>query len=268
MRNKKTITLAMVLVIASAALFASGASETDKLWFHADEAADASSVFLPGTRIIEMTTFDASGAALETSGATVYQTPVNYGRYLENRIVGDGSIVDLLGRFFDGGVITPFEDNLYDIDYSVAGTEILDGRVCTVYEVELAMDKALLTYDPNYQASGDIIGWDSSNEDFDDTLLATVWIDQDTKAIVKLVNEWKIDDGISSGKLAITQTVDYTVSTVDGTVVSLPSSIATDGRLTQRQDGSGYYTITDFSIKETQSDFFHDAKFARGESVD
>lgn len=268
MNKKRMITVATVLIVATAALFASGATETDKLWFHADEVADASVVFLPGTRTIELQTFDAAGNVLETSEATVSQTPVNYGRYIENRVTGDASALEILNRFFDGGVLTPFEDNLYDLDYDAVGTEVVNGRTCTVYDVELAFDSALLTYDPNYRASGEILGWDFSEDDFDDDITATIWVDQETNALVKLVNKWKISDVMSKGKLNITQTVDYEISTIEGEVITLPSTITTTGKLTQRESGSGYYTITDFSISETQSDFFYNEKFARGEIVD
>ncbi len=268
MSKKRLITVAAVLIAATAALFASGATETDKLWFYADKVADNSVLFLPGTRTIELQTFDASGDVLKTSASTVYQTPVNYGRYIENRITGDTDTVELLNRFFDGGVLTPFEDNLYDMDYDAVGTEIINGRTCTVYEVNMAFDSALLTYDPVYRASGEILGWNSDDDDFDDAITATIWVDQETNALVKLVNKWKINDVMSKGKLSIIQTVEYEISMIDAEVISLPSTITTTGKLTQRQDGSGYYTVTDFAINEVQSDFFYNEKFARGEIVD
>lgn len=267
MNKKRMITIAAVLLVTTAALFASGATETDKLWFHANKAADNSVSFLPGTRTIDMQTFDASGNVLETSQVTVYQTPVNYGRYLDNRVVGDTAALDILNRFFDGGVVTPFEDNLFDMDYDVVGTEVVNGLTCTVYEVEMAFDRALPTYDPNYEASGEIVGWDFSNDDFDGDITATIWVDQESKALVKLVNDWKLSEVMSKGNLSLIQTVDYEISTIDGETISLPSTIATTGKLTQRQGGSGYYAITEFAINEVQSDFFYNAKFARGESV-
>lgn len=267
MNKKRTFTVAAVLLVTTAALFASGASESDKLWFKANNVADASVAFLPGTRNIEMQTMDASGNVLETSQVTVYQTPINYGRYLDTRVSGDSAILDLVDRFFDGGVVTPFEDNLFDVDYDAAGTATVDGHTCTVYTVEMAFDRALLTYDPNYQASGDIVGWSFDDDDFNDKITATAWIDQQSGALIKLENVWKFSDVMSKGPISITQTVNYQVSELDGETVSIPATITTTGTLTQRKNGSGYYEITEFTMNETQSDFFYNAKFARGESV-
>ncbi len=127
MNKKRMTTIATALLVATTALFASGASESRELWSQANKVVDHSANYLPGTRTIAMRTLGVSGDILETSQATVHQALSGNDSHVDVRAVGDKEILDVLGKFFDGRVVTPFDNALFSVDSKATATEIVDG---------------------------------------------------------------------------------------------------------------------------------------------
>ncbi len=264
MNTKRIIATAVVLVAAVAMTFAAGTPETYKLWNQANKSADASSQYVAGTRDIVMQTLGSNGNVLSTSGVSVEQEGTLYGRYIDRETTGDASVVSFLDTFFDGGVITPFLDNLYNVSFAAAGTETINGTACQVYDVFIAFDKNMLTYTPNYENSGVILGWDAANDTFSGDYVSRVWIAQDTAALVKLENIWDVSD-LTNTTLVINQTVNYVQASNGSTTVSIPSTIVTTG-LVQGTVVGGYTSDTNFQVAERQNNFFLDTFYVRGNS--
>ena len=183
--------VAILLIAATGSLSASATGETasaDALWNKADTIADASEHYLPGIRQISYQETDGKGNTVYADQAVALLKGTNNDRYIEVRKFGNSDIFDLMERYTDGTVMTPFVDNLYDMDYTYTGvTETVNGKSCDVYNFEIALDSNLFQYDPNYTESGILLGWDSDEDDFDGSLTGTVWIDKVSGALMKQV---------------------------------------------------------------------------------
>lgn len=263
-KNRIVATVLIVsLMLITATLTASPTNET-ALWSKADQIADASESQIPSVRSISYYETDGNGNVVYSDQALVLIEGVANDRYLEVREYGDSEIFDLMDRYTDGLVLTPFNDNMYDVDYSYTGVdEIINGSQAAVYTFSMAYDEALPFYDPNYEETGTILGWDSDEEDFDGTITGTIWINKISGAPLKMETVYSLGDNTQSGTLDLTQTVFYTV---DNSVVQ-PSEIYTEGTLRVVAGQKGQINLTDFQIYEQQSNFWENEKFVKGESV-
>ncbi|MHC1692723.1 MAG: hypothetical protein AB9828_06840 [Sphaerochaetaceae bacterium] len=283
-RKMILISVAVLLMAVTTSLSASAIGETGAstaLWNKADTVMDASETYLPGVRQISYQETDGKGNAVYANQAVVLLESLNGGRYIQTREFGDQAIFDLMDRYTDGIVFTPFTDNVYALNtYDTGVTEIVDDKSCEVYNFELAVDKNLFFYDPNYTPSTEVIGWDASedttlnyvdkddfvrriddDDSFDGTLSGSVWIDKVSGAVVKLVNSFTFEDNGAKGTLSIEQTVFYDYS--NG--ICTPSLINTNGKLTEKADTLGKVLVTDFTISERQTSFWYNEKFIRGD---
>ncbi len=263
-KNRIVATVLIVsLMLITATLTASPTNET-ALWSKADQIADASELQIPSVRSISYYETDGNGNVVYSDQALVLIEGTANDRYLEVREYGDSEIFDLMDRYTDGLVLTPFNDNMYDVDYSYTGVdEIINGSQAAVYTFSMAYDEALPFYDPNYEETETILGWDSDEEDFDGTITGTIWIDKISGAPLKMETVYSLGDNTQSGTLDLTQTVFYTV---DNSVVQ-PSEIYTEGTLRVVAGQKGQINLTDFQIYEQQSNFWENEKFVKGESV-
>lgn len=263
--NKKIMAccVAILLVAAAGSLSASAATENNigvTLWSKANAIADASESHLPGVRQISYQETDGKGNTVYADQAVALLEGVLGGRYIQVREFGDEAIFDLMDRYTDGLVITPFADNLYAMEYTYTGvSETVNGKSADVYTFQMALDSDLLHYDPNYTPSGKLLGWDSDDDDFDDTFTGTIWLDRVTGAPVKLVNNISLPDNTTIGSLTIEQTIYFTIA--NGIVT--PSQIGTVGKLTIAAGTKGQILVTDFTMNETQSAFWKNDQFAR-----
>lgn len=274
MNKKRIVTITVALLVAATALFASAASEAHQLWIQADNIVDGSAAYLPRTRTIDMQTFDASGNVLETAQATVYQTLTDNGRNIDIRTAGDREVLDVLGTFSNGGIVTPFDNDLFSMTSKATGTETVDGKTCTVYEAKMAFGGTVIGYAPDDTLPCSVFGWrftndpmdyacedrdsqmSSFNGNFTGDVSATVWLDQHTGTLVKLENDWILDNGKAGERITLKQVVNYETSTVDGSTICLPSSIAATGKLVRTSGVIGVHKVVEFSINETQEGFF------------
>ena len=264
--NKKIMAccVAILLVAAAGSLSASAMTEDDAgsaLWGKANTIADASESYLPGVRQISYQETDGKGNTVYADQAVALLEGVLSGRYIQVREFGDEAIFDLMDRYTDGLVLTPFVDNLYAVDYSYTGvSESVNGKSTDVYTFKMALDSSLLQYDPNYTASGTLLGWDSDDDDFDGTCTGTIWLDRVTGAPVKLVNSYSLPDNTTIGSLKVEQTIYFTLA--NGIVT--PNQISTVGKLTIAAGTKGQILVTDFTMNETQSAFWQNENFIRG----
>jgi len=266
MVNKKRIVTTILIVslfLLTATVGAAPMNEAS-LWNKADQIADASESQLPGVRKIAYTETDGQGNALYTDQALVLIEGTNNNRYLTVREYGDSDIFDLMDRYTDGIVFTPFNDNLYDVDYSYTGVdEMIEGQLTAAYTFSMAYDASLPFYDPNYQESETILGWDSDDEDFDGSISGTIWLDKISGAPMKMETVYSLGDNTQEGTLDLTQTVYY--SAVKSLIV--PTQIYTEGTLRVVAGNHGQIELTDFQIYEEQTSFWENQKYAKGESV-
>jgi hypothetical protein len=263
--NKKIMAccVAILLVAAAGSLSASAATEISTgaaLWSKADVIADASETYLPGVRQIAYQETDGKGNTVYADQVVALLEGTHDGRYISVREFGDEAIFDLMDRYTDGMVITPFVDNLYAVEYTYTGVnETVNGKSADVYTFQIALDSNLLQYDPNYTASGTILGWDSDDDEFDGTLAGTIWLDRVTGAPVKLVNNYAFPNNTTIGTLNVEQTIYFALA--NGIVT--PNQIDTIGNLSISAGTKGQTLITDFTMNETQCAFWQNEKFAR-----
>ncbi len=254
----------ILLVVAAGSLSASAMTEDDAglaLWSKANTIADASESYLPGVRQISYQETDGKGNTVYADQAVALLEGVLGGRYIQVREFGDEAIFNLMDRYTDGLVLTPFVDNLYAVDHTYTGvSESVNGKSTDVYTFKMALDSSLLQYDPNYAASGTLLGWDSDEDDYDGTLSGTIWLDRVTGAPVKLVNNYSLPDNTTIGSLKVEQTIYFTLA--NGIVT--PNQINTVGKLTIAAGTKGQILVTDFTMNETQSAFWQNEKFIRG----
>ncbi len=270
MVTKKRI-VTSVLVISFLLLTATvGAAAMDEipnekaLWNKAELIADASESQIPGIRRISYKETDRKGNVVYADQAVVLIEGSHHNRYLAVREFGNEKVLDLMARYTDGLVLTPFNDNLYDIDYSYTGVdETIQGKATAVYTFSMAYDAALPFYDPNYRASGTILGWDSDEEDFDGTITGTIWLDKISGTPRKMETSYLLEDNTEVGTLKLTQTVYYSLENS----FILPTQISTQGSLQILAGRRGQIALTDFQIFEEQDAFWDNQKFTRGEIV-
>lgn len=237
---------------------------TGGLWKKADAIADASSTYLPGVRRITYQETDGKGNIVYADQAVALIESSHNGRYLQVREFGDEEIFSLIDRYSDGIVMTPFENNLKELDYEYSGiTEQVDGKTCDVFTFEMAYDASLPYYDPNYEASGNILNWDSDDEDFAGTIGGSMWIDKLSGAPVKMIVNYLFEDNTQQGTLKLNQTVYF--SYTNGIVT--PATIRTTGTLSIQAGQKGQLSVKDFVIEEEQLSFWQNEKFARGTTV-
>ncbi len=263
--NKKIMACcaAILLVVAAGNLSAAATTETsshEALWNKADSIADASESYLPGVRQINYYETDGKGNNVYADQAVVLLEGVNNGRYIQVQEFGDSEIFDLMDRYTDGMIITPFTNNLYAMTYSSTGvSETINGISTNAYIFTIALDKNLLHYDPNYTASEEILGWDGS--DLNEDLQGTIWLDRLTGAPVKQVNKFNFPSNTQEGTLTIEQTIYFSYE--NGIVT--PNQINTTGKLTIVAGEKGRVLVSNFTMNETQSGFWHNGNFVRGE---
>lgn len=274
MNKKRIVTITVVLLVAATTLFASAVAESHQLWGQADKIVDGSSAYLPGMRTIDMRTFDVSGNVMETAQATVYQTLNDNGSNIDVRTAGDREVFDVLGTFSNGCIVTPFDDDLFAMTPKATGTETVDGKTCAVYEAKMAFGGTVIGYAPEDTPPCFVFGWrftndpmDYASEDrgsqmssfnghFTGDILATVWIDQQAGTLVKLENNWSLDNEKAGERITLKQVVNYETSTVDGSILCLPSSIAATGKLVRTSGEIGVHKVVEFAINEAQEGFF------------
>jgi len=263
-KNRMVSTVLIIsLMLITATLGASATTETS-LWNKADQIADASESYIPGVRQISYNETDSNGNVLYTDQALVLLEGTGNDRYLVVREYGDSEIFDLMERYTDGLVLTPFNDNLYDVDYTYTGVdETLQNTLTAVYTFSMAYDEALPFYDPNYQETENILGWDADDEDFDGTITGTIWLDKISGTPVKMETELYLEDNTQEGTLDVSQTVMFS----QNKSIVEPSQIYTEGTLRVVAGQEGQISLTDFQIYEQQSNFWENQKFIKGESV-
>jgi len=234
------------------------------LWNKAEKIADSSESQIPGIRRISYKETDGKGNIVYTDQAVVLIEGVNHDRYLAVRKFGNEKVLDLMARYTDGIVLTPFNDNLYDVDYSYTGIdEIIQGEPTAVYTFSMAYDASLPFYDPNYRASGTILGWDSDDDDFDETIRGTIWLDKISGTPRKMETLFSFEDNSQKGTLNLTQTVYFLIENS----LILPTQISTQGYLRVMGGQLGQIVLTDFEIIEEQDAFWKNLKFAKGEII-
>ena len=267
--RKRIITT--VLVVSFLLLTATvGAAAMDEipnektLWNKAEKIADASESQIPGIRRISYKETDGKGNVVYADQAVVLMEGSHNNRYLTVRDFGNDKVLSLMARYTDGMVLTPFNDNLYDVDYSYTGVdETIQGKTTAVYSFSMAYDAALPFYDPNYRASGTILGWDFEEDDFDGTIAGSLWLDKISGAPRKMETSYVLEDNTQAGTLKLTQTVYFTYENS----FILPTQISTQGSLQVLAGRRGQIALTDFQIFEEQDTFWDNQKFTRGEIV-
>jgi len=270
MGKKKLITttvfgIAFMLIVATVGAAAMEERFNDtSLWDKANKIADQSEFHLPGVRRITYQETDGKGSTVSTEQAQVLIEGSHFNRLLNVREFGNPKLFALMDRYTDGFVLTPFNDNLYDIEYEYAGfDEIIQGKSSAVYTFSMAYDAALPYYDPSYCESGTIIGWNSEGDDFDGNVTGIVWLDRVSGAPMKMEMSLFLEDNTTAGTLDITQTTIF--ASKDDIV--LPTRIETQGSLVVKAGQKGKILHTDFHMSETQDEFWENPKFVRGEIV-
>lgn len=262
-----TSALILLLVVVTGTISASAIGESPSssaLWEKADDIADRSEQYLPGIRRISYQETDGKGVGVYADQAVVLIEGSHHDRYLQVREFGDTKIFDLMSRYTDGLVLTPFSDNVYDMDYAYTGvTEKVLDTTTEVYTFTMAYDESLPYYDPNYRASGEILGWDEDEDDFDGTIEGTIWLDKVSGAPIKMVTMQYLENNSPMGSLTLEQTVYFD----SNRAISTPAKISTKGTLTVQAGRRGQIAVTDFTIIEEQDAFWYNSKFARGEIV-
>ena len=270
MVNKKRI--GTTILIVSILLFTAtvGAAPMNEisneraLWNKADQIADSSESQIPGVRQITYNETDGKGNILYTTQSLLLIEERSNDPYLTIREYGDTTALELMDRYTDGLVLTPFNDNIYDVEYSYTNVdEIIQNRTTAVYTFKMAYDASLPFYNPNYQEDGTILGWDVDEDDFDGTITGTLWLDKITGAPVKMESVYELEDNTQLGTLKLTQTVYYSQSNA----LITPTQIHTEGTLRVVNGKQGKIFLTDFQIIEEQDGFWENQKIVKGETV-
>jgi len=257
-------TFLLMVPVLGAAPVSEQPSDAEALWNRADAIADNSGSYLPGVRRISFEGMDESGIVVYTSQALELIASSHQDRYLAVRQFGDAHIFDLMDRYTDGFPLTPFNDNLHDMESTYTGVdEIIGERSAAVFSFVMAYDAALPYYDPNYRASGKIIGWDADEETFDHTIAGKVWIDRLSGAPLKMETHIILEDHSEAGTLSLVETVHFSM---DDEMI-YPTSLSTEGTLRILAGQGGRVMVTDFRIQEEQDSFWKSSKFAKGELV-
>ena len=238
MKKKILFTLLMCTVL-SASLFASTSSFGPA--FYADEAIDASTDLVPGTRDASLTLYDMNGNAVNEYSASAVQGASNTAM-VKRAVSGDREVFALLDSLYDGYVVTPYYDSILDFD--VTDTYEEDGMSVYEYDVKLGED---VFY--RESSEGNILGWDEDENDFDS--------DEVHVKVYRLVRQEMTVEREEPVAVTITQNTDFMTVTVDGEEYTVPSSVTTDGCFYIKAGGSSdVYDIVDFSVTETMSDYF------------
>jgi len=270
MVNKKrigTTILIVSLLLLTATVAAAPMNEISNgiaLWNKADRIADDSESQIPGVRNISYSETDGKGNILYTTQTLLLIEERSNDHYLTVREYGDTTALELMDRYTDGLVLTPFNDNVYDVEYSYTGVdELIQNRTTAVYTFLMAYDASLPFYDPNYQEDGTILGWDVDEDDFDGSITGTLYLDKITGAIVKMESVYELEENTQLGTLNLTQTVYYSQ---DNALIT-PTQIHTEGTLRVVDGKQGKIFLTDFHIIEEQDDFWQNEKIVKGEIV-
>ena len=243
MKKKILFTLLMCIAL-SVSLFASTSSFGPA--FYADEAIDASTDLVPGTRDASLTLYDMNGNAVNEYSASAVQGASNTAM-VKRALSGDREVFALLDSLYDGYVVTPYYDSILDFD--VTDTYEEDGMTVYEYDVKLGED---VFY--RESSEGSILGWDEDENDFDsDEVHAKVYIDNENR----LVRQEMTVGRERPEAVTITQNTDFITVTVDGEEYTVPSSVTTEGCFYIKAGGSSdVYDIVDFSVTETMSGYF------------
>ena len=130
MKKKILFTLLMCIAL-SVSLFASTSSFGPA--FYADEAIDASTDLVPGTRDASFTLYDMNGNAVNEYSASAVQGASNTAM-VKRVLSGDREVFALLDSLYDGYVVTPYYDSILDFD--VTDTYEEDGMSVYEYDVK------------------------------------------------------------------------------------------------------------------------------------
>jgi hypothetical protein len=267
----KNLVITTVLSIAFMLIASTiGASATEErfndtsLWDKANKIADQSEFHLPGVRRITYQETDGKGSTVSTEQAQVLIEGSHFNRFLNVREFGNPKLFALMDRYTDGFILSPFNDNLYKVEYEFVGfDEIIEEKSSAVYTFSMAYDAALPFYDPNYRESGNILGWDEEKDDFDGSVTGTVWLEIMSGTPNKMEISMALEDNTTTGTLNIRQTTIF--ASKDDIV--LPTRIETQGSLVVKAGQKGKILYTNFQITEAQDEFWENPKFARGEIV-
>lgn len=251
--NKKIITIVMAAIMASTAVFASGASEATLIYNAADNTADKASVLVAGTHELIWQSLDQNGNVTAQSSEKVTLSKKTIDGWYFNQFATGNDIMSLVSEVYDGFAFTPFEDGISSdfISYSITGQEVVNGQNCNVISIEYAMDPALLKYKAHFEKSEEFIGYDFDDDDFDDTVTAVAYVNAETSALVRLILNWNLDSK------TIVQTNEY--SLVNGQAA--PSQITFD--VTQTDNLGGVIQTAVYRIVDTLSNYSVVDQFTR-----
>lgn len=252
--NKRIVVALIAAALTGAMMFASGASEEDLVFNAANRQADAASMYVAGTHQLELQAPDAGGSMVTRASQKIeVSKSTSNGWYFDLNSQGS-DVISLVSEVYDGFTFTPFDDGVSKLDCKAAGQETVDGKLCNVIEIECSLDKALLSYKAHYSESGEIIGYDSDDDDFDGTVTAAAYVDARTSQLARLVLRWEL------GGKSIVQTNSYV--TFDG--VSVASEITFD--VTVREAKGGVTCFSGFRIIDRLSDYQKVSQFTRTRS--
>ena len=254
----KKITLSIMgLLLITSTLFASGSSDGKTTWFNANKKADAASYYTPTSRLSEVTYFSLSGEEITSESAEATYSLSNYGNVIKRSISGDSSVYTLLDKIYDGYILTPFEDEIAKLDKEYVGEETVDGVNCDVFSVEVALDKNLFFFGSSN--SGEIIGYDSDEDDFDGSMTILIYINKESNEIVKQVATYTSLDTLPD--LEIVQTTTYSSFDIEGESITLPSTVVTEGSYKEKAGSSSVYDITSFIATENYTSYQYNKNY-------
>ncbi len=265
MKSKKIAAAAIVTLLTVPSVFATVyGTENVSIWNKADEIADDSVSYVATSRDITLESLDEEGNVIKTDMAAISAIPANYGSRILRTIAGESDAVAFTDNFYDGSIITPFNDNLYDLDAKYLRDEVVNGVATKVYEASIALDKNLFFFSDPYKESGDIIGYDFDEKETNDDLVVTIWLDASTGALVKQENNYTYNVGLSNSKVSFKQTVLYgTAETSDG-LVSLPSSVTTSGIVDENTKSPSIYNRVNFLITDLLDGYVDTENYKHG----
>ena len=262
--NKRVLSCMLILLGLTTALFAAGNAETSAVWNKANAVADSSVGYIPLARSLTFEQLTKDGQVIDSKTAEVSNELTHYGSTIERTVLGDNSILALADVIYDGTVITPFENDLMDYSYTYVEDQTVNGVKCAVYDTKIAFDQALLYFNDNYSASGNIIGWNSDDGELSGDATIRVHVDKATGAIVKQINNYSLADSKVFNNLAFTQEVTYESKTVDGKTIAYPINTITKGSYKTITSGSSIKDAVYFQIIDNASNVVLDSKFSRG----
>lgn len=246
--KKNLIIVMAVLILSSTALFAAAG---DSAYFYADKAADSTESYMALKRDAAATYTNRAGEVVETAEASAEYELANYGNLIERYIKGDKNIFTLLDNYYDGYVLTPFNDDIVEVSKTYKGTEDVDGTLCNVYSVDISLYENLFFFDA--ADKGELLGWDSEEKEPDGDMNITIYTDCSDNTLVKQVNTYE--------DLGISQVITYSKFNVDGKSVSLPSTVTTTGVIKEKAGEASIYDTQRFSITETFSDYVYNKNY-------